>query len=113
MLLRSNLPAAAWGHAILHASQLITVRPSSKYQRTPHQLLTGVPPPAHHLRVFGCTVYVPLPEPKRTKLGPQRRLEIYMGFRSPSVIRFLEPDTGHLFTARFADCIFDEAKFPR
>ncbi|KAL5809036.1 hypothetical protein ACOSQ3_029727 [Xanthoceras sorbifolium] len=45
-------------------------------------------------------------------MGPQRRLGIYIGFDSPSIIRYLEPLTSDLFTARFADCHFDETNFP-
>ncbi|XP_052291686.1 uncharacterized protein LOC127900572 [Citrus sinensis] len=45
-------------------------------------------------------------------MGLQRRLGIYVGFYSPSIIRYLEPLTGDLFTARFADCHFDEQIFP-
>ncbi|KAM2035985.1 hypothetical protein ACFX16_038999 [Malus domestica] len=45
-------------------------------------------------------------------MGPQRRLGIYVGFDSPSIIRYLEPLTGDMFTARFADCHFDETVFP-
>ena len=45
-------------------------------------------------------------------MGPQRRLGIYVGFDSPSIIRYLEPVTGDMFTARFADCQFDETVFP-
>ena len=44
-------------------------------------------------------------------MGPQRRLGIYVGFESPSIIRYLEPLTGNTFTARFVDCHFDEATF--
>jgi hypothetical protein len=35
-----------------------------------------------------------------------------MGYSSPSIIKYLEPLTGDLFTARFADCIFNEDHFP-
>ena len=45
-------------------------------------------------------------------MGPQRRIGIYVGYESPSIIKYLEPLTGDLFTGRFADCIFDEAHFP-
>ena len=50
--------------------------------------------------------------PQRTKMGPQRRLGIYVSYESPSIIKYLEPMTGDLFTARFADCHFDESVFP-
>ncbi|XP_026378850.1 uncharacterized protein LOC113273324 [Papaver somniferum] len=49
--------------------------------------------------------------PQRTKMGPQRRLGVYVGFDSPLIIRFLEPLTGDVFKARFADCHFDESNF--
>ena len=35
-----------------------------------------------------------------------------MGYDSPSIIRYLEPLTGDVFTARFADCHFNENLFP-
>jgi hypothetical protein len=45
-------------------------------------------------------------------MGPQRRLGIYVGFVFISIIRYLEPPSGDMFTARFADCHFDESVFP-
>ena len=65
------------------------------------------------LRIFGCVVYVPVAPLQRTKMDPQRRLGIYVGFDLPSIIRYLEPLTGDLFIARFADCQFDEINFPQ
>jgi hypothetical protein len=59
-----------------------------------------------------CRVYVPISPPQRTKMGPQRRLRIYIGFHSSSIIKYLEPLTGDIFTARFVDCQFDEIIFP-
>ncbi|XP_074328309.1 uncharacterized protein LOC141666214 [Apium graveolens] len=44
-------------------------------------------------------------------MGPQRRMGIYVGFDSPSIIRYLEPLTGDVFTVRYADCHFDESIF--
>ena len=54
----------------------------------------------------------PIAPPQRTKMGPQRRLGIYVGYESPSIIKYLEPSTGDLFTARLADCHFNESVFP-
>ena len=45
-------------------------------------------------------------------MGPQRRSRIYIGFDSPSIIKYLEPLTGDVFRARFVDCHFDEVNFP-
>ena len=44
-------------------------------------------------------------------MGPQRKLGIYVSFDSLSIIRYLEPMTGDIFKARFADCNFDETTF--
>ncbi|KAM2003558.1 hypothetical protein ACFX15_027107 [Malus domestica] len=54
---------------------------------------------------------MPIALPQRTKMGPQRILGIYLGFDSLSIIRYLEPLTGDMFTTRFADCHFDETIF--
>jgi hypothetical protein len=45
-------------------------------------------------------------------MGPHRNLRIYVGYKSPSIIKYLELITGDLFTARYANCIFNEDYFP-
>ena len=45
-------------------------------------------------------------------MGPQRSLGIYVGYESPSIIKYLEPLTGDLFTPQFANCHFNEIVFP-
>ena len=97
-----------WGHAILYAAALVRIRPTNYHEFSPLQLTFGQEPNISHLRIFGCAVYVPIAPPQRTKMGPQRRLGIYVGYESPSIIKYLEPMTGDLFKARFADCHFDE-----
>ena len=112
LLLRTQLPISVWGHAILHVAALICLRSTAYHQYSPVQLVFGHQPDISHLRTFGCAVYVPIAPTNRTKMGPQRRLGLYVGLDSPSIIRYLEPLTGDLFTARFADCHFDEGNFP-
>jgi hypothetical protein len=112
LLMKSKLPSTSWGHAILHAAALIRIRPTSYHKHSPMQLVHGQEPNISHLRTFGCAVYVPISPPQRTEMGPQRRLGIYVGYESPSIIKYLEPLTGDLFTARFSDCHFDESDFP-
>ena len=112
LLMRSKLPVSAWGHAVLHAAELIRIRPSSEHKYSPSQLLSGHEPDVSHIKTFGCSVYVPIAPPQRTKMGPQRRMGIYVGFDSPTIIKYLEPTTGDLFKARYADCHFDESEYP-
>jgi hypothetical protein len=44
-------------------------------------------------------------------MGSHRRMGIYVGFQSPSILKYLEPLTGDLFTIRFVDCIFNRDYF--
>ena len=111
LLLKTKLPLSAWGHAIIHATNLIRLRPTTNHDLSPLQLAQGYQPNISHLRVFGCDVYVSIAPTHRPKLGPQRRLGIYVGFQSASIINYIEPLTGKVFTARFADCHFDENLF--
>ena len=93
----------------MHAAALVCIRPTTYHECSPSQLVLGKQPNISHLLVFGCTVYVPIALTQRTKMGSQRRLEIYVGFDSPSIIRYLEPLTDDVFTAHFADCHFNES----
>ena len=49
----------------------------------------------------------------RTKMGPQRRLGIYVSFDFPFIIRYLEPLMGDVFTVCFTNCHFNESVFPQ
>ena len=97
----------------MHAASLIRIRPTSYHEYSPSQLVLGTQPNISHLRIFGCAVYVPIAPTQRTKMGPQRRIGIYVGFDSSSIIKYLEPMTGNVFRARFADCHFNETVFPQ
>ena len=46
-------------------------------------------------------------------MGPHREEGIYVGFDSPSIIRYLVPTTGILLKARFVNCRFIEHVFPK
>ncbi|KAM2527970.1 hypothetical protein TB1_025164 [Malus domestica] len=111
LLMKTKLLVSAWGHAILHAVSLVRLRPIANHQYSLVQLMFGHQQNISHLQVFGA-VYVPIALPQRTKIGHQLRLGNYVGFDSPSIIRYLEPLTGDMFIARFADCHFDETIFP-
>ena len=112
LLQNCNLPTSCWGHAVLHAADLIQLRPTAYHVVSPMQLVRGNITNISHLQKFGCTVYVPISLPKRTAMGPHKKLGIYVGYQSPSIIKYLEPLTGDLLTARYTDCIFNEDHFP-
>jgi hypothetical protein len=111
LLHNCNLPISCWGHAFLHAADLIQLRSTAYHSTSPLYLVRGSAPSISHLQKFGCTIYASISPMKRTSMSPHRRLEIYMGYHYPSIIKYLEPLTGDLFTARYADCIFNEDHF--
>ncbi|KAK2375011.1 hypothetical protein QL285_075932 [Trifolium repens] len=111
LLMRSKLPISTWRHASPSIIKYLWSR-TSHHNSSLLKLVFGQEPNISHIRIFGCAVYVPISPPHRTKMGPQRKLGIYIGYESPSIIKYLEPTTGDLFTARFADCHFDESNFP-
>ena len=96
----------------MHASNLDHIRPTTYHEDSPFQLVLGKPPNISHIRIFGCAIYVPIAPTHHTKMGPQRRLGIYVEYDSPSIIRYLETSIGDVFTACFANCHFNENLFP-
>ena len=96
----------------MHAVSLVRIRPTAYHEYSPSQLVLGKQPNISHLQIFGCAVYIPIALTQCTKMGPQRRLEIYVDFDSLSIIRYLEALTKDVFTARFADYHFNESIFP-
>ena len=90
LLLNTKLPLSAWGHAIIHAANLIRLHSTFNQDLSSLQLVLGYQPNISHLRVFGCVVYVPLAPTHRTKLGPQCHLGIYVDFQSSSIINYIE-----------------------
>ena len=45
-------------------------------------------------------------------MGPHRRLGIYVGYDSPSMVKYLEVMTRNVLMACFVNCHFDESNFP-
>ena len=112
LLLHAKLPATLWRHAILHAATLLRLCPTLLNPITSQELLTGRTPNVSHLRVFGCRVWVPRPEPLRRTIAAHREEGVYMGFDSPSILRYFVPSSRALLKARFQNCIFEENVFP-
>ena len=99
-------------HVILHAASLIHVRPTAYHIFSLLQFVLGQQLNINHLNFFDCAVYVPIVPPQRSKMRPQRRLDIYVGFDLPFIIRYFEPLIDDLFKAQFNDCHFNESVFP-
>jgi hypothetical protein len=50
---------SCWGHAVLHAADLIQLRPTAYHTTSPLHLVRGNPTNISHLQKFGCAVYTP------------------------------------------------------
>ena len=57
-------------------------------------------------------IYVPIALPYHNKMGPQRKLGIYVRYDSLSTIKYLEIQMRYVFKAQFAECKFDKIMFP-
>ncbi|GJU30812.1 retrovirus-related pol polyprotein from transposon TNT 1-94 [Tanacetum coccineum] len=57
MIMKAKLSNSAWGHAVLHATTLIRIKPTSHHTYSPLQLVFGQEPNISHLRIFGCVVF--------------------------------------------------------
>ena len=96
----------------MHVATLVRIQPITYHEYFFSQPVLKKQPNISHLRIFGCAIYVPIAPIQCTKMGPQWRIEIYVGFDSSSIIRYLEPLTDDVFIACFADCHFNENNFP-
>jgi hypothetical protein len=112
LLHNCNLPISCWGHAVLHAADLIQLRSTAYHSTSPLYLVRGNAPSISHMQKFGCTVYTPISPPKHTSICPHRKLGIYIGYHSQPIINYLESLTGDLFTTWYTNCIFNEDHFP-
>jgi hypothetical protein len=112
LLIHAQLPASLWSHAVLHAATLLRFRPTLLNTQASIELVSGRTPNVSHLRTFGCQVWVPVPEPAIRTISAHREEGIYVGFDSPSIIRYINTRTTQVHKARFENCRFVETIFP-
>jgi hypothetical protein len=65
-----NLSISCWGHAVLHAVDLIQLRPTAYHNTSPLYLIRGNASTISHLLKFRYMVYEPISPPKRTSMPP-------------------------------------------
>ena len=102
-----------WGHVVLHAATLLQLHPTLLNANSWQVLLARRIPNVSHLKIFGCRVWARRLELQRKTIAAQREEGIYVGFDSPSILRYIIPSTSVLLRARFQSCIFEETVFPR
>lgn len=100
-----------WSHVVLHATTLLRFRPTLLNTQTSLEVVSGRIPNIRHLRVFGCQVWIAALEPQIRTISAHRLKGVYVGFDSPSIIRYLEIRTGVVHKSRFENCRFIETVF--
>jgi hypothetical protein len=87
LLHNCNLAISCWGHGVLHATDLIQLRPTAYHSTSPLYLVRGNALGIFHLRKFRCAVYALILPSKRTSMGSHRKLGIYVGYHSTLIIK--------------------------
>eukprot|EP00268_Persea_americana_P055142 TRINITY_DN6387_c0_g1_i1.p1 TRINITY_DN6387_c0_g1~~TRINITY_DN6387_c0_g1_i1.p1 ORF type:complete len:240 (-),score=23.48 TRINITY_DN6387_c0_g1_i1:1835-2554(-) len=77
----SHVPPCFWGKSVLTAVYVTNRTPSSVLSgMSPYEKLFQIKPDLSHLKVFGCTCFVLLPEHERTKLAPRSSICVFLGY---------------------------------
>lgn len=110
MLSTSGLPLNFWAEALLSATHMKNISPTSSLPGlTPFEAWYKKKPNLKNLRVFGCRAYVHVPDNKRKKLSPKSNAGILIGHVSEKEYRILLPDNS---VVRSRDVVFNENLFP-
>jgi hypothetical protein len=108
MLKVKGLPGWFWGEAVNAAVYVLNRCPmKSVDDMTPFEAWHGRKPTVHHLRTFGCIVYVRNTTPHLKKLEDRGRKMIFIGYENGSkAYRAYDPIMKHVHVTR--DVVFDE-----
>ena len=71
LLMKTKLLTSSWGHVIMHATNLVRIRPMTYHEYSTSQLVLCKQPNISHLQILGCAIYVPIAPTQRTKMGHQ------------------------------------------
>ena len=109
LLYHANLPLSLWGEAVSTVVYLRNRSPTSCLDVTPYQKLFQVKPHVGHLRVFGCCVYVKVPDEKRQKLDAKAMKGIFVGYPDGSKgYKVYLPDTRRMVRSRDVKFLEDQ-----
>jgi hypothetical protein len=88
LLYNCKFPITCWGHEVLHVADLIHLQPTAYHSTYLLYLVRGNALSISHLRKFGCAVYAPISPMQLTVMGPYRKMDIYVGYHSSSIIKY-------------------------
>lgn len=93
MLTWAELPHIFWGKAAVTANYLRNLLPTNANDILPEEAWTSQKPSIHHLRTFGCLVYIYIPSENRAKLDRVSSQGIFVGYHSTHQYRVYNPKT--------------------
>ena len=101
MLLSSKLPFNLWGEALLSVCHIHNRIPSKITKTSPYELWNGRKPNLSYIRVWGCLAFYRVPDPKRTKLGPQAMKSVFVRYAENSkAYRLLDLESNVIMESR-------------
>jgi hypothetical protein len=81
MLNEKNLPNYFWAEAIVTIIYIMNQTPTTTIHGiTLEEKFTCKKPDVSHLRVFGCTAYLHVPDEKKSKLDPKTDKCIFISY---------------------------------
>ena len=80
-ILNARLPERFWADAVATAVYILNRSPTKALMgKTPFEAWFGRRPNLSHLRRFGCDAYLHVTDPQRTRLKPNARFCIFLGY---------------------------------
>ena len=81
MIHDQDLPMCLWAEAVRTAVYVQNrVSHSALEFKTPEEVFSENKPEVIHLKIFGCHVFIHIPEDKRTKLDPFGKQGLFVGY---------------------------------
>lgn len=83
-----NFPRDLWAKGMKCAAYVINKIPlSPNNMKSPYELIFGENPSIKHLRIFGPTCYVHIPDSRRRKMDPKASKCILVGYGETKKVR--------------------------
>ncbi|KAJ9514290.1 hypothetical protein QJQ45_012314 [Haematococcus lacustris] len=101
----ANISLSFWAHAVKYANYIRCLLPVSGQPLTPWEAFYGVKPDLSGLRVFGCRVWLHVPDHKRSKLQSKSVEGLFIGYQ-PGSKAYLVEVNGRETCSK--DIVFDE-----
>jgi hypothetical protein len=111
MLKMANMPEEFWGEAVVIVVYILNRAPTRSLEgKTPYEVWHGKKPSVHHLRTFGCVVYVKDTRPHLAKLDAQGKKGVFIGYETGSkAYSVFDPVENKVHVSRHV--AFDENNF--